>query len=158
MRTIWDLLRYMKKTKPVRIHNAKVVVKETLNGNEYDITDLGISEYFRKRGNVEFELNGVAHKGSACYVTLKVRDKSQVKEVIASGLEYEKSEDDEKVFSRAVTKAVINGMRSLIAPEIKQALIRRYIEQGEIVRIPLETDKVKVFRPKLRACFSGRVS
>lgn len=157
MKTIWDLLRYMKKSKRVGIHNAKVVIRETENGNEYELTDIGITEYFCKRGNIEFELNGVNHQRQACYVTLNVYDKHLLKRTIGCALEYEKHPGDENVFARAVKKGVINGMRSLLKPEVKQELIKKYLQQGSFIRIPLETEKIKLFRPKLKTCFSGRV-
>lgn len=148
MKTIWDLLKSIKKKEPVRFHKACVVINESDFGESYDITPFGIEEYFKTKGNVEFKLTGVKETDRECHVVLNITDLNTGKTVAGCAVESKSDVDDEDAFVKAVRRALQNGKRELVSGDLKAKLIESYMEEGRFVRIPKENEKIRIFKPK----------
>ncbi len=147
MKTVWDVLKYIRKTQKIGIREACLIIREGNFGDHYELTEKGITEYFIHQGNLEFKLSGVKENGDSFNVVLQLRNKV-TGEISVGCAVADKTDTPEEDFSYAVNRALLNGMRSLLSHELEFFLIDKYIREKRFVRIPRETEKVKIFKPK----------
>jgi hypothetical protein len=160
MSLIWELLSKIKQSEHIGIHNAFVIIRETEYGEEKELTDLGIRHYFNsfKKG-VDYSIVSIRESANSYYVTAKISKKNT--NILSFGTTLQNKNtrhNSQLLLADALKGAFINAMRNMIGQNEEKALINRYIALKKSVRIPIATDKIKIFKTNRDCGFINRAS